>query len=251
MKKISLFLVPFIVVAAAFTLVLFHQIRLRREAETEARLDFAAQTVHVAIEQLRYEIGERLAAFADATKADQMFSLRLLAENDPAAPEVVSRASEFIGPMGFSTLDLTDSAGTVVSSGSFPASAGTSIAKKLALLSGDPCFMVDELLGVPRPTLQAKASFTVADCITFHAAGGVVIDGALLSRLDPCAGVTVFLRYDTTVLGLQDARKISDVRNHRIIINDKEYPAVQLPLPAVEGKPEPAIVVVLMKRQQG
>ena len=33
-----------------------------------------------------------------------MFSLRLLAENNPTAPEVIGRASEYLGPMGFSVL---------------------------------------------------------------------------------------------------------------------------------------------------
>jgi hypothetical protein len=250
MKKISAFLAGLLVAAIIFFFLLFHQIRLRHDAETEARLTFAAQTVHIAVEQLRHEISDRLVAFAEATKSDQLFSLRLLAENNPTAPEVISRASEFIGPMGFSTLDITDSAGTIVSSGRFPASAGNSIESKLALLSTDPRFMVDQVMGVPMPTLQATASFTVADCITFHATGGIIIDSTLLSRLEPCAGVTVLMRYDSTVLGLQDVQKISDVRNRRIIINDKEYPAVQLQLAGVDGKSEPTLIVVLMKRDR-
>ena len=247
MKKITVFLSGVLVAGIVFSLLLYQQIRLRQEAETNARLTFAGQTISSALEQIRREIADRLAAFAEATKSDQMFSLRLIAENNPAAPEVNARAAEFLGPMGFSFLDITDSTGTILSSGRFPASAGNSMADKVARLSGEPRFMEDDVMGVAMPTLQAAVSFRVADCITFHALGGIIIDSALLSRLSPCEGVMVFLRCDTTIVGLPDVRKISDVKNRRIVINDKEYPAVQLPLPAVEGKPEPLLIVVLMK----
>jgi hypothetical protein len=247
MKKIPAFLAGLFVAGIVAFLLLAHQVRLRREAETEVRLACAGQTVRTALDELKNEIGERLAAFAEATKSDRMFSLRLLAENNPTAPEVIGRASEYLGPMGFSFLDITDSAGTIVSSGRFPADAGNSMAKKLSLLTSEPRFLMDGVPGNPVPSLQAATAFTVADCITFHAAGGIVIDTSLLNRLAPCEGVTVFLRCDTTILGLQDVQKISDVRNHRIIINDKEYPAIRLPLPAAEGTHEPVLIVVLMK----
>jgi hypothetical protein len=150
-------------------------------------------------------------------------------------------------PMGFSFLDVTDSAGIILSSGRFPASAGNALGDKAAHLSAEPIFLEDTQMGVPVPTLQAAASFSVADCITFHAMGGITIDSALLARLSPCEGVTVFLRYDTTIVGLQDVQKISDVKNHRIVINDREYPAMQLPLPAADSKNRPMLIVVLMK----
>lgn len=250
MKKLPAFIAGFLLASVIFLLALLSQIRLRHEAETNARLAFAGQMVRIAIEQKERDIAERLAAFAEATKSDQMFSLRLLAENNPTAPEVNARASKFLGPMGFSFLDITDSAGTILSSGRFPASAGNSIARKMTQLSGEPRFMEDNLMGVAVPTLQAEALFKVADCITFHALGGIVIDSALLSRLSPCEGVTVFLRYDTTTMGLPNVQKISDVRNRRIMINDKEYPAVQLPFSTVDGKAEPILIVVLMKENQ-
>jgi hypothetical protein len=247
MKKIIFFVAGFLLAGVVLLLALLSQIRLRHEAETDTRLTFAGQTVRIAIEQREHDIAERLAAFAEATKSDQMFSLRLIAENNPSAPEVNARASEFLGPMGFSFLDITDSAGTILSSGRFPASAGNSIAKKMAQLSGEPRFIEDNIIDVAVPTLQAECSFKVADSITFHARGGIIIDSALLSRLSPCEGVKVFLRYDTTIMGLPNVQKISDVRNRRIVINDKEYPAVQLPLATVDGKTEPLLIVVLMK----
>lgn len=246
MKKIPAFIAGIFLAGIIASLLLVHQVRHRHEAETEARLEFAGQTVGIELDRVRHEIAERLIAFAEATGSDRMFSLRLLAENNPTAPEVNGRASEYLRPMGFAFLDITDSAGTIVSSGRFPASAGNSMAKKLSLLSGEPKFLMDGLPGNLVPSLQAETSFTVADCITFHAAGGILIDTSLLLRLAPCEGVTVFLRCDTTILGLHDVQKISDVRNHRIIINDKEYPAIQLSLPAAEGTNQPILVIVLM-----
>lgn len=231
MKKFFFLLSGVFIAGGLFLIVLLYQSLQRYNAETAAELAQAGKSVAARLDRINRDIGKRLSVFAKGTASDQMFSLRLLAENNPTALEVTGRAAEFIGPMGFSLLDITDAAGVIVSSGSLVASVGNSAAEKLSKLSEAPCFIRDKVVGAGLLTLQAKSPIIIADSIRFFALGGMIVDSAFLAMLSPGEGVIVLLKQDNSITGLGDIRKISEVKNGRIIIKDKKYPAIALSLP--------------------
>jgi hypothetical protein len=191
------------------------------------------------------DIKTRLSAFCKEVAGDQLFSLRLLVENNPTAPEVTNKACQFLKPMGFSLLEIADSGYTLISCGQFPASVGNSVASKGELLSGEPAVLIDRVMSGEVLSYQAKCAFTIAESITFYAMGGMVIDNAWLKRLSPREGVTVLLKQGATVLGLDKVRTISEVKDGKIIINDKEYAAVEIPLASVGSGEIPHLIAVL------
>ena len=234
------------VIAAGICFVIFMHARGRQhDAAIRAELAAATQSVQTRLDAVEADIASRLAAFARSTVIDQIFALRLIAENNPTAPEVTGRAAEFLSPMGFTILDITDSSGVILSSGSFIASAGNPVPEKLPKLSPAPVFIKDKVVGVDLLTLQAKAPITIADSIRLYALGGTTVDSAFLALLAPRSGVAVLLRRNGSVAGWQGMRSISDINNDRITIDGKKYPAAQIPIPVVDETSPTALIVVL------
>jgi hypothetical protein len=124
---------------------------------------------------------------------------------------------------------------------------GNSVASKGELLSDEPVVLIDRIMGGEVLSFQAKCSFTIAESITFCAMGGVVIDEKWLKRLSPREGVTVLLKQGATVLGLNNVKTISEVKEGKVIINDKEYAAVEIPLPHAGSAEAPSLIAVLKK----
>jgi hypothetical protein len=238
------------VITALFAGVLvFFVMRPHRPASAETNasgeLALCGQEVSKRLKEMSEDVGARLSAFAAEVAADQLFSLRLLAEDNRSAPEVTAKAGQFIRPMGFSVLSILDSASVILSSGDFPASAGNSASKKAAALSDAPKFFVDRIMGKNVLTLQAKKTIRIVDSIPLYTVGGIAIDDSVLMRLSPREGVVVLVKQGSAVAGMAGVRTISEIKNGKIVINDKEYPAFDLPLPFVgEGDP-PVIITVL------
>ena len=247
-KILAGFLFGAIAAAAIAAYFQVRQARECREAVTVNELTSAGQATSQCLQQVKQTISSRLIAFAQETALDQMFFLHLLVENDPSATEVTEKAAHYQKIMGFSLLSIVDSAGTILSSGHFPASAGNSAAAQLAALSDEPRFIDDNVMGRKVLTLQATVAFTVADSIRFHALGGMIVDSAFLVKLSPRKGVTVLLRQNATVMGMPDIKKISDVNNDHIVINDLRYPALRLPIEGAPGAAPLALIVVLTDR---
>jgi len=204
-----------------------------------------AAEVSKRLAEISEDISTRLSAFAAEVASDQLFSLRLLAENNRSADEVAGKAGQFIKPMGFSLLTIIDSASDILSSGDFPASAGNSALQKAALLSGEPKVIVDQVRGKNVVTLQAKKSISIVDGIPFYALGGVVIDDAFLARLTSRRGVTVLLKQGNAVMGMEDVKTISDVTGGKIVINNKEYGAGRIDLPFAGEGDAPGLIVIV------
>ena len=207
------------------------------------------ESVTKRLHEITYDIAGRLEAFADEVASDQQFSLRLLAENNRSAPEVALKARQFLKPMGFSLLDVTDSAYVILSSGEFPASAGNSASQKVMLLSEEPKILEDNIVGQKALTFQAKRKFMIAGSIPFYALGGLIVDDRFLGELSPRSGVRVLLKQGSTVLGMPSVRTISGVKDGKIIVNDKEYPAFEMALPYAGEGEAPQLIVVLERRK--
>ncbi|MBN1130559.1 MAG: hypothetical protein JXA71_16320 [Chitinispirillaceae bacterium] len=208
-------------------------------------IERAGESVQRRFAEISQDLQERLAAFAREVEGDQLFSLRLIVENYPSAPEVVNKAVQFLNPMGLSFLDITDSAYTAISCGHFPASAGNSIAAKMEALSEVPAVVIDRVKGDAAVTFQARHTFRIAETMMFHVAGGIVINEALLERLSPYRGVRVLFKQGNAVVGMDNVRTISEVRDQVVIIDDREYKAAELPLPVADGG-EPASLIVIL-----
>lgn len=210
-------------------------------------LAFCKEEVSKRLRELSDNIGARLSAFASEVAGDQLFSLRLLAENNRSAPEVTAKAGQFIKPMGFSVLTILDSASLILSSGDFPASAGNSALQKAALLGDEPKFIVDHISGKGVLTLQAKRAIRIVDSIPFYILGGIAIDDTVLARLSPREGVIVLLKQGGAIAGMPDVKTITEVKDDKIVINDKEYGAFQVPLPFAGGGEAPVLIVIVQQ----
>jgi hypothetical protein len=236
-----------VVAGASVFLVMRHQTRSSQMISAADELASLRQTVEKRLGEITSDIDGRLAAFAGEVSTDQQFSLKLLVENNVSAPEVTGTAARFLGPMGFSLLAVADSAGIILSSGHFPASAGNSMASTLSRLSATPAVIEDNVMGRQVLTMQAKKTFSIAGDIRFSAVGGLIVDDRFLETLSPRPGVSVLFKQGATVTGMAKVQAISEVKNNRIIINDREYPAFELPLEYAGDSLPPVLIVAVTK----
>jgi hypothetical protein len=207
------------------------------------------QSVEKRLADLSQDITSRLAAFADGAASDRLFALRLIAENNPSAPEVAGKAGGFMRPMGFAFLSIVDSSGTILSSGHFPSSRGDRMRDSaFGRLSEEPKLVEDlSAAGIKTLSLQARRAFTVADSITFFALGGAAVDDALLARLSPMPDVTVLLRRGGAVAGMDSVKTISEVKDGTVLINGTTYPAFTVALDYAGEGDAPELIVVMKK----
>lgn len=209
----------------------------------KAKLNQIEMTVQKNMRMISLEIENKLISFADAVSDDRVFSLRLLGEQDKSSPDVTQFASRFMKPMGFSVLDIVDSSLMVVSSGAFIASAGGKVTEKFSALGKNPGFYKDKIKGEMVLTFQAKRSFRMAD-IPFYVSGGCQVDKGFLEMLAPDDQCGLFIKVGDEIVGNDTIRTVSDLKDHKIIINDKEYDGVVIPLSS-ENKIAPQLVVYL------
>lgn len=250
MKYVLVFLLGLLiggVGGAGVYLVLQRQAKTADAPVDTSELAVLKSSVTQRLRETTADIKTRLSAFCKEVAGDQLFSLRLLVENNPTAPEVTNKACQFLKPMGFSLLEIADSGFTLISCGQFPASVGNSVVSKGELLFDEPAVLTDRIMSGEVLSYQAKCAFTIAESITFYAMGGVVIDNAWLKRLSPREGVTVLLKQGATVFGLDNVKTISEVKDGKVIINDKEYAAVEIPLLSAGNAAAPHLIAVLKK----
>ena len=253
--KQAIFFVAGLFLAALVAGLLFLHLERRHDlARTEEELQRAVLLVSNSLDRIRMDLRQSISTFARSTAADPLFALRLLAEHNPAAPEVTGRAAAFQGPMGFGLLEIIDSGGTILSSGSFPADAGNLITPEQKNLTEEPGFLEARVIAARHLTLQAMAPFTIADSIRFFALGGLIVDSAFLARLSPDPGIRVLLRRGDSVMGLPEVRTLPEVTGDRVTISGKTYPAARLPLllsPATGGGPRSELIVLVNKPVKG
>jgi hypothetical protein len=247
MKYVWVFLLGILLGGAGVYLFMPRQPKNVAACIDASELAVMKKSVEQRLKETTADIKTRLSAFCREVAGDQLFSLKLLVEGNPTAPEVTNKATQFLKPMGFSLLEIADSGYALISCGQFPASVGNSVASKGELLSDEPVVLTDRIMGGEVLSFQAKCSFTIAESITFCAMGGVVIDEKWLKRLSPREGVTVLLKQGATVLGLNNVKTISEVKEGKVIINDKEYAAAEIPLPHAQSAEAPSLIAVLKK----
>ncbi len=233
---------------AAIIIFLIMNIGLQREKDAAdlALLLSVEQTMQKRIDDISSQIQFQVKAFSDVVAAHKDFSLRILAENDRTSPVITEMASQFIKPMGFSVLEITDSAWSILSSGHFPASAGNSCAEKAGQLSDKATACTDNIMGTPTLTLQARNGFTIAGFL-FYVMGGITIDASLLTRLTPNKKVKLLFKKGGEYIGMDNIGSISAITDHRIIINDKKFLAAELPIPSAVTEEKMSLIVLVDK----
>jgi hypothetical protein len=146
-------IVPLKIVLAACAVALFALCQQPKPVPgvcPAGELSVCNQEVSKRFREMTDDVATRLSAFASEVAADQLFSLRLLAEGNRSAPEVTAKAGQFMSPMGFSVLTILDSASIIISSGDFPASTGNNALQKASLLTPEPKIIADQILGKKR-----------------------------------------------------------------------------------------------------
>lgn len=210
------------------------------------QLNTAELSVKKRIATLDARLTVQLSAFSDAVSSDKNFSLKLLVENDKSSTDVVDIAGRYLKAMDFSVLEVVDSSNTIVSSGHFPASAGLNDKDHIAQLSSEPVAAEENIMGNLVLAFQLKKEFKIAD-YPFFAVGGIEINDKFLSELAPFEKVKVLLKLKNKYIGMNDIRSISEIKDHKIIINDKEFFATQFPFPSVKSNGEVLLLVVIEK----
>ncbi|MCU0608779.1 MAG: hypothetical protein MUF22_03295 [Chitinispirillaceae bacterium] len=245
MNKYLLSVITALVSAGVVFLVMHRQEERLAQTRAEGDLGAVGASVEKRYHEISSDIAGRLAAFGSEVASDQLFSLRVLAEGNPSAPEVTAKAVQFLDPMGFQLLEIVDSSNVILSSGHFPASAGSSDSQKVAMLKKEPVILADAIMGQSVVALQSAVKFEIAD-VPFAVLGGVIIDDGFLQKLSPCPGIRVLFRQGSAVIGMPGLKSISDISNRKIIINNRGYSAVKIDLPVVDGG-EPACLVAVVE----
>jgi len=231
----------------AFTFFIMNMQLNRQKATSDHELLLSVEkTVQKRIGELSSGTYQQLQSLADVIASQKDFSLRILVENDRSSPYITEMASQFLHPMGFSVLEIADSSYTILSSGHFPASAGNSCAEKAKQLSSSASACIENIMGKPTLTFQARSKFSIAGFI-FYVMGGMVIDTTLLKKLTPNKNVTILLKNGNEYIGRNDIRSISAIKDNHIIINDKKHLAssIEFPSSGLDSKLE---LVILLKK---
>ena len=102
---------------------------------------------------------------------------------------------------------------------------------------------MENVMGTPTLTLQAKTSFSIAG-FNFCTSGGVTIDEAFLDRLTPNDNVTLLLKQGEVYLGKGEIRSVSPITDNQIIINDIPLPASAIAVPSSGLGEELTLIVI-------
>ncbi len=187
---------------------------------------------------------EQLEAFAQLVSADRDFAMKLVVEQDRSAPEVSQVAARYMPAMALSLLEVSDSTGTLLSSGHFPASAGNSAAEKLALIDTTAVFLDDLVRGRQELTLQAGVNVMLGDAARITCSGGWMVDEGFLEELTPHPGVRLMLRHGELYRGIDSVSAVSPITDNQMIVNDVTYLATSLAIPYRGDGVAPELIIL-------
>ena len=171
----------------------------------------------------------QLTGFASTVAGDRDFAMKLIVENDYHAPEVAEIAGRYIRAMGFSFLEITDADYKILSSGHFPASAGNIAVAKKEMPDSTLVWMDDNITGAHLLSIQIKIPFS-CEGMDLYCIGGLQVDQNFISALKPHENSTVLLKQENDILGDEDIETMSELKDNRIVINDKTWLAFTMPL---------------------
>lgn len=246
MIKSVVYIVITIIVTALSTLLFLKNSSVRDSGSSSIfTISDAELAVKDRIAQLNSDLDTQMSAFCNAVIADSYFSLKLYGESDRSAQDVVAFAGRYMPTMGFSVLKIADSDCLIVSSGHFPASSGNEVKQQITSFQNTPAVGNETIVDRTVLTYQIKKEFKISD-YTLFAVGGIQINDSFFKRLTPWNKVTVFMKRGNTYEGM-DVKTISELKDGKIIINDKEYFATMIPLASTDKAMETSLIVTLEK----
>lgn len=244
-KTVVYIVITIIVTALSTMLVLKNSSERDSGSKSVFTIVDAESAVKDRIAQMNADMNAQMSAFCNAVIADSYFSLKLYGENDRSAQEVVAFAGRYMTTMGFSVLKIADSDFSIVSSGHFPASSGNEVKNQINSYQNTPAVGNETIVDRTVLTYQIKKEFIISD-YKLYALGGIQINDSFFKRLTPWNKVAVFMKRGNEYEGM-DVKTISELKNGKIIINDKEYYATMIPLASTDKAMEASLIVTLEK----
>lgn len=166
-------------------------------------------------------VEKQLSAFGRIVSDDMDFAMKLSIDGDISAPEISEFALQYMGPMGFSFLEIVDSSYVILSSGHFPSSNGNVAMDHQEMPENRAIIRQKDLKGEKHTALLMKVPFNCAG-IKLFAVGGIKLTNDLLAAFSPNSSSQVIIKNGDQIVGL-DVKTISELKDHKIIINDKTY----------------------------
>ncbi len=189
-------------------------------------------------------IARQLNGFTAMVSEDRDFIMKLLVENDYTAPEVAEIAGQYIKAMGLSFLEITDENFRILSSGHFPAGAGSQALTKKDMPENKPVWMVENSKGNKVLSLQIKIPFS-CEGVHLFCVGGILVDDSFLNTIRPFEECLLILKQGNEIRGFDSIQKMSEIKENKIIINDKPWLAASFTLPWVGQEDEPELILLL------
>jgi hypothetical protein len=246
MIKTVVYVVITIIVTALLTILIIKNTSVHESGTSSVyTIADAELAVKERIAQMNADMNTRLNAFCNAVVADRYFSLKLYGENDRSAQDVVAIAGKYMNAMGFSVLKIADSDFLIVSSGHFPASSGNEVKNQISAYQNSPAVGDETIVDHSVLTYQLKKEFRISD-YKLYALGGIEINESFFKKLTPWNKVSVFMKRGNTYEGM-NVKTISELKDGKIIINDKEYIATMIPLASTDKTMETSLIVTLEK----
>jgi hypothetical protein len=203
----------------------------------------AKSVVEKNLTTLQKIIISQLSAFSGVVSENQEFVMKLAVEKDVSAPEIVDITGNYMKVMRLSFLKIVDDSGTILSAGEFAARAGTKIYFPLSSENRAVVFIIDDIKGRAVLSIQGKFDF-VCSGIPLHCIGGMVVDDDFLSLLRPSETTLVVLKQGNDFRGMSAIRTISEIKDSIIMINEKMWMVLTLPLPWYGEKIRPELLVL-------
>jgi hypothetical protein len=194
------------------------------------------------VDFIQKNILKKLRVFCGVVSENQEFIMKLAVEKDVSAPEIVDIAGNYIKVMGLSFLEIVTDSGIIISSGHFPASAGS---KSLKQLLGEDAILciTDDIKGKKVLSLQGRIRF-VCSGVPLYCIGGISVDEDFINEVKPLRNTDVFLKQGNEILGIDTLRTISDIRENSIMINDKTRLAASISLPWAGQGEQPSLIIL-------
>ncbi len=244
MKILTYILLTFIITGVV---ILF----LLEKSVAPINYDFSIKELHnnsaiveKKLDDFSSQLLSQLIGFCTTVIDNRDFSMKLLVEKDYSAPEVADIAPSYIKAMGLSFLEITNSENTIISSGHFPASAGNKILLKNQMQDSILTCIYDDIKGKKIISLQIKIPFLCMG-VKLYCYGGIALNTNFISFLQPKENVVLFLKHQKTIVGYEDIKKISEIKDNKIIINDKSWIGHSLPIHWIGETRAPEFIILL------
>lgn len=238
-------IIPFITAFVSVILVVFlinKEISSLNSDFCIKELQNVSQNIEKRIADISHKMFLQNKGFCETVSDDRDFSMKLLVEKDFSASEVTDISINYMKAMNFSFLEICDENNIIISSGHFSANIGNK-SQNCKNMDNKSVFVFDKIKGQDVISFQVKNVFFCADK-KLQTVGGLLVDFNFISHLKPYDGIIVLFKLGQEIIGMDDIETMSDIKNNRIIINDKIWIATSLNLSSSEEGINPELIII-------